>query len=107
MDDLHQATGLDLTLVVGLKHNATVGGDMEERIQGLRKSMAGLSQQFQAPRNWIGSDNVNQFQVVCDMLDLLQQMNVQLAAHIHVPGPTPSPMDAGKYPVARHFWVPR
>lgn len=56
MDDLQQATGRDLNLVVGQKHNATVGGDMEERIQGLRKSLAGLSQELQAPKSWIGSE---------------------------------------------------
>jgi len=70
---------------------------MEERIQGLRKSVAGVSQQLQAPKNWIGSGTVNLFQVVCDMLDLLQQMNTQLAAHTHVPGPTPSPTDAAVF----------
>jgi hypothetical protein len=94
VDDLHQATGRDLNLVVGQKHNATVGGDMQERIEGLRKSVAGASQRLQAPKNWIGSEGVNLFQVVCDTLDLLQQMNTQLAAHTHVPGPSPSPSDA-------------
>jgi hypothetical protein len=94
VDDLHQATGRDLNLVVGQKHNATVGGDMHEKIQGLRKSVAGVSQQLQAPKNWVGSETVNLFKVVCDVLDLLQQMNTQLAAHTHVPGPTPSPADA-------------
>jgi len=97
VDDLHQATGRDLNLVVGQKHNATVGGDMQEKIQGLRKSVAGISQQLQAPKNWVGSGSVNLFQVVCDMLDLLQQMNTQLAAHTHVPGPTPSPTDAAAF----------
>ncbi|WP_055128637.1 hypothetical protein [Pseudomonas mediterranea] len=97
VNDLHQATGRDLNLVVGQKHNATVGGHMQERIQGMRESVAGISQQLQAPRNWIGSGTVNLFQVVCDMLDLLQQMNTQLAAHTHVPGPTPSPADAGGF----------
>ena len=56
MDDLHQATGRDLNLVVGQKHNATVGGDMQERIEGLRKSMAGVSQRLVAPQNWIVSE---------------------------------------------------
>lgn len=97
VDDLHQATGRDLNLLVGQKHNATVGGDMQEQIQGLRKSVVGVSQQLQAPKNWIGSGTVNLFQVVCDMLDLLQQMNTQLAAHTHVPGPTPSPTDAAAF----------
>jgi len=97
VDDLHQATGRDLNLVVGQKHNATVGGDMQEKIQGLRKSVAGMSQHLQAPKNWIGSEGVNLFQVVCDTLDLLQQMNTQLAAHTHLPGPTPSPTDAAAF----------
>ena len=97
VDDLHQATGRDLNLVVGQKHNATVGGDMQERINGLRKSVAEVSQQLQAPKNWIGSGSVNLFQVVCDTLDLLQQMNTQLAAHTHSPGPMPSPTDAAAF----------
>lgn len=97
VDDLHQATGRDLNVVVGQKHNATVGGDMQERIEGLRKSLAGVSQRIQAPKNWIGSEGVNLFQVVCEMLDLLQQMNKQLAAHTHVPGPTPSPADVAAF----------
>ncbi|NAS61816.1 hypothetical protein CVE36_07875, partial [Pseudomonas syringae pv. actinidiae] len=68
VDDLHQATGRDLNLVVGQKHNATVGGDMVERIQGLRKSITSESQHLQAPKNWVGSEAVNIFQVVCDLL---------------------------------------
>ncbi|ATR85167.1 hypothetical protein CS390_22925 [Pseudomonas sp. HLS-6] len=94
VDDLHLATGRDLNLVVAQKHNATVGGDMQEKIQGLRKSVAGISQRLQAPKTWVGSEGVNVLRVLCDALDLLQQMNTQLAAHTHVPGPTPSPADA-------------
>lgn len=94
VDDLHQATGRDLNLVVGQKHNTTVGGDMQERIEGLRRSVAGVSQRMQAPKNWIGSDEVNLFKIVCDTLELVLAMNVQLASHTHVPGPTPSLSDA-------------
>lgn len=97
VDDLHQATGRDLNLVVGQKHNATVGGDMEERIQGLRKSVAAVSQRLVAPKTWLGSESVNVLQVFCDLLDLVQQMNTQLAAHTHLPGPTPSPTDAAVF----------
>ena len=51
--------------------------------------MAGVSQRLVAPKNWIGSESVNLFQVVSDLLDLVQEMNVQLTEHTH--GPTPPP----------------
>lgn len=95
VDDLHQATGRDLNLVVGQKHNATVGGDMEERIQGLRKSVAALSQRLVAPKTWLGSEGVNVLQVLCDLLDLVQQMNIQLASHMH--GTSPKPNNAAAF----------
>lgn len=90
VDDLHQATGRDLNQVVGQKYNATVGGDLDERIEGLRKSVAGVSQRLVAPRSWIGSEGVNVLRVLCDLLELVQQMNSQLAGHTHGPTPVPS-----------------
>lgn len=90
VDDLHQATGRDLNLAVGQKHNATVGGDMEERIKGLRQSVSGISQNLKAPKNWIGSNEVNLFKIVCETLDLLQEMNSQIAMHTHGSSPVPS-----------------
>lgn len=72
--------------MVGQKRNATVGGDMEDRIEGLRKSVAGVSLQMHAPKNHVGSESVNIFQVVCDLLDLMQQMNAQLSSHTHANG---------------------
>ena len=97
VDDLHQATGRDLNLVVGQKHNATVGGDMYERIEGIRESVAGISQQLQAPKTWLGSESINVLQVLCDLLDLVEQMNLQIAGHTHLPGPAPSPTDATQF----------
>lgn len=95
MDDLHQATGRDLNLVVGQKYNATVGGNMEERIQGVRKSVAAVSQRLVAPKTWLGSDGVNVLQVVCDLLDIVHEMNSQLAGHVH--GTTPPPSKAAEF----------
>jgi hypothetical protein len=83
LDDMHQATGRDFNLVVAKKYNAAVGGDMSELIQGLRESITQKSQRLQAPKSWVGSGNVNIFQVLCDTLDLLQEMNMQIAAHVH------------------------
>ena len=90
VDDLHQATGRDLNQVVGQKYNATVGGDMEERIEGLRKSVAAVSQQLVAPKTWLGSESVNVLKVLCDLLELVERMNMQIAVHVHGPSPTPS-----------------
>lgn len=90
VDDLHQATGRDLNLVVGQKYNATVGGDMEGRIQGMRESVAAVSQRLVAPKTWLGSEETNVLQVLCDLLDLVQQMNVQISGHYHGTSPIPN-----------------
>ncbi|VVO02881.1 hypothetical protein PS720_02789 [Pseudomonas fluorescens] len=97
VDDLHQATGRDLNLVVGQKHNATVGGDMEERIQGVRKSVAAVSQRLHSPKTWIGSDSVNVLQVLADLIELVSQMNSQLVSHVHNPGAAPVASDAAMF----------
>ncbi len=49
----------------------------------MRKSVAGVNQRMVAPKNWLGSESVNVLQVLCDLLDLVLQMNVQLASHTH------------------------
>ena len=89
VDDLHQATGRDLNLVVGDKYNATVGGDMQERIEGLRKSVASVGLELVAPKIWVGSENTNVLQILLDLLIIVEDMNSQLSSHTH--GPTPPP----------------
>ncbi|WP_448125833.1 hypothetical protein [Pseudomonas veronii] len=98
VDDLHQATGRDLNLVVGQKHNATVGGDMRERIEGLRKSVAAVSQSMKSPKTWIGSEGINVLRVLGDLLDLVGDMNSKIAAHTH--GQTPVPTTAAEFAAA-------
>ena len=95
VDDLHQATGRDLNLVVGQKYNVTVGGDVEERIEGLRKSISAVSQRLIAPKTWLGSEDTNVLQVLCDLLVLVQHMNTQLASHVH--GISPNPNNAAAF----------
>ncbi|MEB0090084.1 hypothetical protein RHM65_22190 [Pseudomonas sp. CCI4.2] len=89
VDDLHLATGRDLNLVVGQTHNAAIGGDMQERIQGLRNSMTAVSQRLIAPKTWIGSEDINVLQLLGDLMELIGQMNTQLAAHTHAITPPP------------------
>ncbi|RXT69854.1 hypothetical protein B1F75_27760 [Pseudomonas syringae] len=92
VDDLHQATGRDLNLVVGQKHNATVGGDMHERIQGLRSSVSGISQSLIAGKSWLGSSEVNVLHVLQDLINLVEQMNIELSQHVHASSPPPKNM---------------
>lgn len=95
LDDMHQATGRDYNLVVGKTHNAAVSGDMQEKIKGLRESVAGVSQRLVAPKNHVGSEGVNIFRVLCDTLDLIEQLATELASHTH--GPSPVPTQAGAF----------
>lgn len=82
LDDLHLASGRDLNQVVGQKLNLTVGGELLERIIGARKSVA--------PTSWIGSESVNVLQVLCDVIDLVIQMNTDIAGHQHASSPVPT-----------------
>lgn len=91
VDDLDMATGRDSNLVVGQKHNTAVGGDLQERVQGLRESVAMIDQRLQAPKTWLGSEGVNVLKVLCD---LVEQMNITIASHNH--GPTPPPSNASE-----------
>lgn len=55
----------------------------------------GVSQRLAAPKTWLGSEGVNALQVLCDLLDLVQQMTTQLAGLAH--GPTPVPGNAAAF----------
>ena len=90
VDDLHQATGRDLNLVVGREHSSTVGGDMQERVEGMRVSVAGVSQLLIAPKTWLGSEEVNVLHLICELLDLVRDMNYQMAQHNHGPAAAPT-----------------
>ncbi|MDR6914795.1 hypothetical protein J2X66_001660 [Pseudomonas sp. 3296] len=87
LDDLHLASGRDLNQVVGQKLNLTVGGELLERIEGARRSIARTI--------WLGSESVNVLQVLCDLIDLVTQTNTELAAHVH--GPSPVPANAANF----------
>jgi hypothetical protein len=87
VDDLGLSTGRDLNQVVGQKLNLTVGGQLLERVQGARRSVAATT--------WIGSEGVNVLQVLCDLIDLVVLMNTDLASHTH--GASPVPSNAGAF----------
>ncbi|PMV27255.1 MULTISPECIES: hypothetical protein [unclassified Pseudomonas] len=95
VDDLHMATGRDLNLVVGQKHNATIAGDMQEKILGMRESVAAIKQHLVSPKTWLGSKDINVLQVLLDLFELVDQMNSSIASHKH--GLTPPPDNANDF----------
>lgn len=59
IEDVQICPGQDLGLAIGRKLNCTVRDDMTERIEGARESTALVSQTFQAPTTWLGSEQVS------------------------------------------------
>jgi hypothetical protein len=93
VDDLHQATGRDWNLVVGRRFKNSVGGDMHESINGVRKGVADISQSFCSPKTWLGSDDLNVLELLCELISLIGEMNVDIANHFHSAGSEPSNAD--------------
>lgn len=90
LDDLHQATGRDLNLVVGQRHCLTVGGDLQERIQGLKESVIIGSQKLIAAKTWLGTEEINVLQVLHELIELVESMNKKVAEHVHSASPPPN-----------------
>jgi len=61
-------------------------------------SVARVSQRLQAPKTLLRSEGVYVLQVLCDQLDLVEQMNSQLAGHLH--GSSPAPNNAAAFAAA-------
>lgn len=68
----------------------TVGGNMEEKIQRIRESVAAASQRLVAPKTRLGSEAVNVLQVLGEMIDPVDQMNIQLSEHVNGSSPVPN-----------------
>lgn len=47
-----------------------------------------------APVTWLGSEKVNVLLVLCDLLNIVKEMNLQLSAHKHSPTLPPDNADA-------------
>jgi len=56
-----------------------------------------VRQRLVAPKTWLGSEEVNVLQILCDLLELVQQMNIQLASHAHSPGSPPIQADIAEF----------
>jgi len=68
----------------------SVAGDLTEKIEGIRSSVAAVQQQLIAPVVWLGSQQVNVLQLMLDTLDVVKQLAEQTAGHKHPSVSTPT-----------------
>lgn len=61
----------------------TTAGDLVEVVGQLRRSVAGELQHLEAPRSWIGTDSVNIFALLLQLMNLVEQLASTIASHTH------------------------
>ncbi|MBR7631527.1 hypothetical protein KAT72_21680 [Aeromonas popoffii] len=81
--------GDDLTLGSLGNMSQTTAGDLVEVVGQLRRAVAGELQHLEAPRSWIGTDSVNIFRLLLQLMNVVEQLAASTASHTHGSGPAP------------------
>lgn len=86
-------TGSDTRSIAGAS-SVTVNGGLQEKIEGVRASVASAMQQISAPSVWLGSSQLNVLQLMLDTLDVVKQLAELTASHSHPETGQPTNADA-------------
>ena len=81
--------GDDLTLGSLGNMSQTTAGDLVEVVGQLRRAVAGELQHLEAPRSWMGTDSVNIFRLLLQLMTVVEQLAAATASHTHGNGPAP------------------
>ncbi|WP_429179925.1 hypothetical protein [Aeromonas salmonicida] len=81
--------GDDLTLGSLGNMSLTTAGDLVEVVGQLRRAVAGELQHLEAPRSWMGTDSVNIFRLLLQLMNVVEQLAAATASHTHGSGPAP------------------
>ncbi|MFM5854989.1 hypothetical protein ACET6L_07150 [Aeromonas rivipollensis] len=81
--------GDDLTLGCLGNLSQTTAGDLVEVVGQLRRAVAGELQHLEAPRSWVGTDSVNIFRLLLQLMNVVEQLAAATAGHTHGSGPAP------------------
>ncbi|WP_299002299.1 hypothetical protein [uncultured Shewanella sp.] len=83
-------TALD-NLLLGSKQQIDIKAHANINIESLKilEAKAADLSRVQAPKIWLGSDEVNLAQIVLDLIAVVKSMNTTLAAHTHARGAPP------------------
>uniref|UniRef100_UPI0034A0D57C hypothetical protein n=1 Tax=Aeromonas sp. R9-1 TaxID=3138478 RepID=UPI0034A0D57C len=78
-------------LVLGCLGNMsqTTAGDLVEVVGQLRRAVAGELQHFEAPRSWMGTEGVNIFRLLLQLMNVVEQLATATSSHTHGSGPAP------------------
>lgn len=86
--------GDDLTLASLGNLSQTTAGDLAEVVGQLRRSVAGELQHLEAPRSWMGTEGVNIFRLLLQLMNVVEQLAAATASHTHGSGPIPGNSEA-------------
>lgn len=79
-------------IAVGQNMTVDVGQKLEEKIGGIRSSIAGAMQKITAPVVYLGNEQLNVMQCMLDTLDVVNELAALTASHTH--NNTGSPLNA-------------
>ena len=61
----------------------TTAGDLVEVVGQLRRAVAGELQHLEAPRSWMGSEGVNIFRLLHQLMQVVEQLAATTSSHTH------------------------
>lgn len=74
----------------------TTAGDLVEVVGQLRRTVAGELQHLEAPRSWMGTDSINIFNLLLQLMNVVEQLASTSASHTH-PDRNQPPSQSGTY----------
>lgn len=80
---IEQMTAGDIDTGAGGDHRHAVGGQLVEVVGKLRRSVAKELQHFEASKSWAGTDAINIFVLLDNLMMVVQRLAAADAAHIH------------------------
>ncbi|WP_421184764.1 hypothetical protein [Aeromonas enteropelogenes] len=75
--------GDDLLLAALGNGSVTAAGDLVELVGQVRRSVAGELLHLEAPKHWAGSDSVNIYRLLLELMQTVKQLANTLASHTH------------------------
>ena len=83
LGDIELLTAEDMILGSAGNMSQTAGGNLDEDVALVRRALAGELQHFEAPKSWMGTDGVNIFRLLNQLMTVVEQLASTAAGHTH------------------------